>query len=87
MARLPRFVLPGEPQCVIQRGNNKDIVFARDDDYRFDQSSLTPLIIDSGGTFANRFNKICKPEQLGHGLTRADLIRCPGLPLQARCTL
>ena len=35
MARLLRFVLPGEPQHVIQRGNNKDIVFARDDDYRF----------------------------------------------------
>jgi putative transposase len=35
MARLPRFVLPGEPQHVIQRGNNKDNVFVRDDDYLF----------------------------------------------------
>ena len=34
MARLPRFVLPGEPQHVIQRGNNKGIVFVGDDDYR-----------------------------------------------------
>ncbi len=35
MARLPRFVLPGEPQHVIQRGNNRDIIFVADEDYRF----------------------------------------------------
>lgn len=35
MARLPRFVLPGEPQHVIQRGNNREPVFADEEDYRF----------------------------------------------------
>ncbi|MEJ2310644.1 MAG: transposase [Gammaproteobacteria bacterium] len=35
MARLPRFVLPGEPQHVIQRGNNRDIIFVSEDDYHF----------------------------------------------------
>ena len=35
MARQRRFVLPGQPQHVIQRGNNRDIVFAADQDYRF----------------------------------------------------
>lgn len=35
MSRQPRFVLPGQPQHVIQRGNNRDIIFASDDDYRF----------------------------------------------------
>ena len=35
MARLPRFVLPGQPQHVIQRGNNRDIIFIADEDYRF----------------------------------------------------
>ncbi len=25
MARLPRFVLPGQPQHIIQRGNNREI--------------------------------------------------------------
>ena len=28
MARLPRFVLPGQPQHAIQRGNNHQIIFA-----------------------------------------------------------
>ena len=35
MARLPRFVIPGQPQHIIQRGNNRDVIFARDDDYHF----------------------------------------------------
>lgn len=32
MARLPRYVLPGHPQHVIQRGNNRSIIFASDED-------------------------------------------------------
>ena len=35
MARLPRFVLPGEPQHVIQRGNNKDNIFVSEEDHLF----------------------------------------------------
>jgi putative transposase len=35
MARQPRFVLPGQPQHVIQRGNNRDIIFVADEDYQF----------------------------------------------------
>jgi putative transposase len=35
MARQPRFVLPGHPQHIIQRGNNKNIIFAEDEDYLF----------------------------------------------------
>ncbi|OIP99449.1 MAG: transposase [Zetaproteobacteria bacterium CG2_30_46_52] len=35
MSRQPRFVLPGQPQHVIQRGNNRDIIFVSDDDYQF----------------------------------------------------
>lgn len=35
MARQPRFVLPGQPQHVIQRGNNRDVIFVADEDYRF----------------------------------------------------
>jgi putative transposase len=35
MARLPRFVLPGHPQHVIIRGNNREPIFHADDDYRF----------------------------------------------------
>lgn len=35
MTRLPRFVLPGQPQHVIQRGNNRGPVFFAEEDYRF----------------------------------------------------
>ena len=35
MARQPRFVLPGHPQHVIQRGNNRDVIFIAKDDYLF----------------------------------------------------
>lgn len=35
MPRQPRFNLPGYPQHIIQRGNNRNNVFARPADYRF----------------------------------------------------
>ena len=35
MARLPRYVLVGQPQHVIVRGNNREPIFYADDDYRF----------------------------------------------------
>jgi len=35
MARLPRIFLPGQPLHVIQRGNNREPIFAADEDYRF----------------------------------------------------
>ena len=34
MARLPRFIYPGQPQHVIVRGNNRDPIFAAERDYR-----------------------------------------------------
>jgi len=35
MARLPRFVIPDQPQHVIVRGNNRDPIFFDDVDYQF----------------------------------------------------
>lgn len=35
MARLPRFVMPGQPQHVIVRGNNRTDIFCADEDYQF----------------------------------------------------
>ncbi len=35
MARLPRYVMPGHPQHVIVRGNNRMPIFCADEDYRF----------------------------------------------------
>lgn len=40
MARKPRFDLPGQPQHVIQRGNNKTPVFAETEDYLFYRECL-----------------------------------------------
>lgn len=35
MARQPRFVLPGQPQHVIQRGNNRQVIFHHPYDYEY----------------------------------------------------
>jgi putative transposase len=35
MARIPRFILPGQPQHVIQRGNNRQPIFYEARDYEF----------------------------------------------------
>lgn len=35
MARLPRLSIPGYPHHVIQRGNNRQAIFARPEDYQF----------------------------------------------------
>jgi putative transposase len=35
MARLPRFVIPGHPQHVIIRGNNRDPIFYTNSDYHY----------------------------------------------------
>lgn len=35
MPRQPRFVIPGQPQHVIIRGNNREPIFYTDEDYRF----------------------------------------------------
>ena len=35
MARLPRYFIKGHPQHLIQRGNNREIIFGSDDDYQF----------------------------------------------------
>ena len=35
MARQPRFILPGQPQHVIQRGNNRNPIFTTARDYEF----------------------------------------------------
>ena len=34
MARLPRYVLPGQAQHIIQRGNNRQVIFASDTDFQ-----------------------------------------------------
>ena len=40
MTRLPRYVIPGQPQHIIQRGNNRQVIFAHDADYSFFRDAL-----------------------------------------------
>jgi len=40
MARLSRYVIPGQPQHIIQRGNNRQVIFAADADYQFFRDAL-----------------------------------------------
>ena len=47
MARLPRYVIPGQPQHIIQRGNNRQIIFAADADYQF----FRDAIVEAAGRF------------------------------------
>jgi len=47
MARLPRYVIPGLPQHIIQRGNNRQIIFAADADYQF----FRDAVVEAAGRF------------------------------------
>jgi putative transposase len=48
MARLPRFVIPGQPQHIIQRGNNRQVIFAADEDYRFFRDAMVDAAANHG---------------------------------------
>jgi putative transposase len=47
MARLPRYVIPGQPQHIIQRGNNRQAIFVTDEDYQFFRDAL----VEAAGRF------------------------------------
>src|SRR5207248_1581718 len=38
--RLPRYFVSGQPQHVILRGNNRQVIFATEDDYQFFRDCL-----------------------------------------------
>lgn len=44
MARLPRYSVPGQPQHIIQRGNNRQEIFITEADYQFFQNALIEAI-------------------------------------------
>ena len=48
MARLPRFAIPGQPQHIIQRGNNRQIIFAANTDYQFFRNALVEAATEWG---------------------------------------
>ncbi len=45
MARLPRYIIPGQPQHIIQRGNNRQVIFAADEDYLFFRDALVDAAV------------------------------------------
>ena len=47
MARLPRYVIPGQPQHIIQRGNNRQVIFRSEGDYQFFRDCL----VEAAGRF------------------------------------
>jgi putative transposase len=69
MARLPRYVLPGVPQHVIQRGNNRQPIFAADGDYRTYLTWLKAaadqhgLLIHAYVLMTNHVHLLATPEQ------------------------
>ena len=69
MARLPRYVLPGVPQHVIQRGNNRQPIFAADGDYRAYLDWLKTaadqhgLLIHAYVLMTNHVHLLATPEQ------------------------
>ena len=48
MARLARYIIPNQPQHIIQRGNNRQIIFVADADYQFFRDALIEASIKHG---------------------------------------
>ena len=47
MARLARYVIPGQPQHIIQRGNNRQVIFAAAADFQF----FRDVMVEAAGRF------------------------------------
>ena len=83
MARQPRFILPGYPQHVIQRGNNRHIIFADAADYRFYRQQL----IDARERFSCRVHAYVLMSNHVHLLITPDIAAGIGKVMQSlgRC--
>lgn len=68
MARLPRYFAKGVPQHIILRGNNRDAIFANDDDRRFfmdallDAATRYELVIHAYVLMSNHIHLLASPE-------------------------
>ena len=68
MARLPRYVIPGQPQHIIQRGNNRQAIFAAETDYQFFRDALVEASLKYGLTIhayvwmTNHIHLLATPE-------------------------
>ena len=75
MARLSRYVIPGQPQHIIQRGNNRQAIFAADEDYQFFRDALAEaadkhgLSIHAYVWMTNHIHILATPEY-GHSISQ-----------------
>ena len=74
MARKPRFNLPGVPQHVVQRGNNRNPCFYAADDYRrylvdlYDAATKNQVAVHAHVLMTNHVHLLLTPAQ-AHGIT------------------
>ncbi len=67
MARLPRLTLPGYPHHIIQRGNNRQAIFASNSDYEVllkmieEHAALAGVAIHSYVLMSNHFHLLATP--------------------------
>ncbi len=75
MARLARYVIPSQPQHMIQRGNNRQVIFAADADYPFFRDALVEaackhgLVIHAYVWMTNHVHLLATPE-FGHSISK-----------------
>ena len=75
MARLARYVIPGQRQHIIQRGNNRQVIFAAEADYQFFRDALVEaankhrLTIHAYVWMTNHIHLLATP-QLGHSISK-----------------
>lgn len=68
MARLPRYVIPGQPQHIIQRGNNRQAIFAAKADIQYFRDILAEaaqkhgLLIHAYVWMTNHVHLLATPE-------------------------
>lgn len=68
MARLPRYFVKGQAQHIIQRGNNREPIFAADDDYPFyleclqDAAKRNELLIHAYVLMTNHVHLLVTPK-------------------------
>ena len=48
MVRFPHYIIPNQPQHIIQRGNNRQIIFMADADNQFFRDALIEASIKHG---------------------------------------
>ena len=81
MARLPRYIMPGQPQQIIQRGNNRQVIVAAEADYRFYLDTLVKaanqysLAIHADVWMTNPIHLLATPE-IDHGISKVFQSEC-----------